>query len=360
MGEVYRARDQTLERDVAVKVLSPGVVHDPERIARFRREAQLLAPLNRPSIATVYRFEESDDLHCLVMELVPGQTLEERLKAGALPVEEALPIGVAIAEALDAAHRQGITHRDVKPANIKLTLEGRVKVLDFGLAKLLAGGQALSFKRPDGRDCVGYFAQPSQSDDGPGVVVIQEWWGVDDNIKAVAERFAANGYRALVPDLYRGKVTLEAAEAAHLMGALDFKDAATQDVRGAVLHLKQRSPKVAAVGFCMGGAVSILVAIHVPEADAVSYWYGIPPPAAGDPRTIARPLQGHFAQHDPYFPPTMVDTLEAQLKQAGVVHEFHRYDAEHAFANDTGPHYDRAAADLAWQRCFGFLSKHCG
>jgi TolB-like protein/Tfp pilus assembly protein PilF len=142
MGEVYRARDETLERDVALKVLSPDVLNDPDRVARFRREAKLLAALNHPSIATVYRFEESEGLHCLVMELVLGQTLAERLRGGPLSPAEALPIGTEIAEALEAAHRQGITHRDIKPANVKVTPEGRVKVLDFGLAKLVAAASA--------------------------------------------------------------------------------------------------------------------------------------------------------------------------------------------------------------------------
>jgi carboxymethylenebutenolidase len=220
-------------------------------------------------------------------------------------------------------------------------------------------GHALSFQRPDGRECPGYYAQPAAGDDAPGVVLIQEWWGVDDFIKSAADRLAANGYRALVPDLYRGKVTLVDAEAAHLMGNLDFADAASQDVRGAASHLKLRSRKVAVLGMCMGGALSILAAIHVPELDAVSCWYGVPPPEAGDPATIRIPLQGHFAQRDPYFPPAMVDALEAKLKQGGVPHEFHRYQAEHAFGNDRSSHYDHVSAELAWQRSLDFLAKHC-
>jgi carboxymethylenebutenolidase len=194
-------------------------------------------------------------------------------------------------------------------------------------------------------------------DGAAGVVVIQEWWGLNEDIKSVAARFAASGYRVLVPDLYRGKVTLEAAEAAHLMGALDFQDATTQDVRGAARHLKERSGKVAVVGFCLGGAVSILAAIHVPEVDMVSCWYGVPPREAGDPSTIRIPLQGHFAQKDKYFPPSMVDALEASLRQGGVSYEFHRYEAEHAFGHEGAPYYDRAAAELAWQRTLAFLSR---
>jgi serine/threonine protein kinase/tetratricopeptide (TPR) repeat protein len=139
MGEVYRARDVKLGREVAVKVLSKALVGDRAHLARFRREAQLLASLNHPNIATVHGLEESGGSCCLVMELVPGQTLAERLTAGPLGVDEVLPICIQIAEALDAAHQKGITHRDIKPANIKVTPQGRVKVLDFGLAKSFAG-----------------------------------------------------------------------------------------------------------------------------------------------------------------------------------------------------------------------------
>jgi serine/threonine protein kinase/tetratricopeptide (TPR) repeat protein len=139
MGEVYRARDRTLGREVAIKVLPAAVLDDPEQLRRFRREAQLLASLNHPNIATVHGLEESGGLLCLVMELVPGQTLAERMSSGPLPVEEALPICSQIAEALEEAHGHGITHRDIKPANIKVTPAGRVKVLDFGLAKTVEG-----------------------------------------------------------------------------------------------------------------------------------------------------------------------------------------------------------------------------
>jgi serine/threonine protein kinase len=135
MGEVYTARDQRLERDVAVKVLRTAFAHDPERVERFRREAQMLAAFNHPNIATIYGLEESDHSLYLVMELVPGQTLAERLAHGRVPLWEALRISCQLAEALAAAHEKGIAHRDVKPANIKVTPEGRVKVLDFGVAK---------------------------------------------------------------------------------------------------------------------------------------------------------------------------------------------------------------------------------
>ena len=145
MGEVYRARDTKLGRDVAIKILPADFADDPERIARFLREAQVLAALNHQHIAQLYGFEEGgagegDRARALVMELVEGSTLADRLAHGPIPINEALPIARQIAEALHAAHDKGITHRDLKPANVALTLDGDVKVLDFGLAKPAGGG----------------------------------------------------------------------------------------------------------------------------------------------------------------------------------------------------------------------------
>ena len=135
MGEVYQARDTTLNRLVAIKVLLPAVANDPDRLTRFRREAQVLASLNHPHIAQVHGFEDVDGVHALVMELVEGPTLADRIVSGAIPINEALAIASQIADALEAAHEQGIIHRDLKPANIKVREDGTVKVLDFGLAK---------------------------------------------------------------------------------------------------------------------------------------------------------------------------------------------------------------------------------
>jgi len=140
MGVVYQARDSKLGRDVAIKVLPEAFAHDPERISRFQREAKMLGQLNHTNIATIYGLEHFNDTHYLVMELVPGDTLQQRVQRdGALPVEEALAIAKQIAEALEAAHEKSIIHRDLKPANVKVTPEGKVKVLDFGLAKAFAG-----------------------------------------------------------------------------------------------------------------------------------------------------------------------------------------------------------------------------
>ena len=135
MGEVYRARDTKLDRDVALKVLPQAFTDDPDRLARFEREAKVLASLNHPNIGSIYGLEEAEGQKALVLELVEGPTLAERIKQGPIPVDEALPIAKQIAEALEAAHEQGIIHRDLKPANVKVKDDGTVKVLDFGLAK---------------------------------------------------------------------------------------------------------------------------------------------------------------------------------------------------------------------------------
>jgi serine/threonine-protein kinase len=144
MGEVYRSRDTKLNRDVALKILPEAFALDGDRIARFRREAQVLAALNHPHIAQIYGFEDSGSTHALVLELVEGPTLADRIARGPIPLEEALPIATQIAEALEAAHEQGIIHRDLKPANIKLRDDGTVKVLDFGLAKALEPASAIT------------------------------------------------------------------------------------------------------------------------------------------------------------------------------------------------------------------------
>jgi eukaryotic-like serine/threonine-protein kinase len=144
MGEVYQAKDQTLGRAVAIKVLPEEFAKDADRIARLQREAKLLASLNHPNIAAIYGLEESNGTNFLVMELVEGQTLADGIKGGAIPVEEALKLALQISEALEAAHEKGVIHRDLKPANIKVTPDGKVKVLDFGLAKAYVGDQDLN------------------------------------------------------------------------------------------------------------------------------------------------------------------------------------------------------------------------
>ena len=137
MGEVYRATDTNLGRQVAIKVLAQTFAQDLDRLARFEREAKTLASLNHPNIAIIHGFEKAQGVHALVLELVDGPTLADRIAQGPIPLDEALPIAKQIAEALEAAHERGIIHRDLKPANIKVRSDGTVKVLDFGLAKAM-------------------------------------------------------------------------------------------------------------------------------------------------------------------------------------------------------------------------------
>jgi len=217
-----------------------------------------------------------------------------------------------------------------------------------------------NFTRPDGKQCPGYFAWPEGSSDSPGVVVIQEWWGLNDQIEGVADRLAAAGYRALAPDLYRGELTLEAEEARHRMEGLDFMDAASQDVRGAVAALKQEGGRVGVMGYCMGGALSVLAAVYVPEADAVSAWYGLPPEEAIVVERIRAPVQGHFGYRDSIVPMRRVDDLERRLEARGRSCDFHRYDADHAFGNEQGANYQPEAARQAWQRTLDFFGEHLG
>jgi carboxymethylenebutenolidase len=226
-------------------------------------------------------------------------------------------------------------------------------------------GRSVSFNRPDGKSVNGYLAEPKGGAKAPGMVVIQEWWGMNDQIRGVADKLAAAGYRALVPDLYRGKSTVEAKEAEHLMKGLNFGDAAGQDIRGAVRFLKTESQKVGVTGFCMGGALTLLSACNVPEASAGVIWYGYPPLEYVDASKIKVPLLGHFATRDQAFPIGTVDELEKKLRAASVKFEFHRYDAKHAFANETANEkglemleYNPRAAATAWDRTMDFLAKN--
>jgi carboxymethylenebutenolidase len=215
-------------------------------------------------------------------------------------------------------------------------------------------GTMIEFARPDGGKTKGYLAMAGQG--RPGVVVIQEWWGLNDQICGVADRFARAGYYALAPDLYKGRVTAAPDEANHLMTGLDFADATHQDLRGAAQQLKRQSADLAVMGFCMGGALTIAAAVHIPEFDAAVCFYGIPPKEFADPAKVRVPLQGHFANKDDWCTPAAVDDFEKALKQTGITHEIYRYDAAHAFANERSAAYDVAAANQAWDRMAAFLA----
>lgn len=217
-------------------------------------------------------------------------------------------------------------------------------------------GQMIDIRRPDGGSIRGYLASAGQG--RPGVVVIQEWWGLNDQICGVADRFARAGYNALAPDLYKGRVTQQPDEAGHLMNGLDFPGATHQDIRAAAQHLKSLGGKVAVMGFCMGGALTIAASVHVPEVSAGVCFYGIPPKELADPAAIRIPFQAHFANKDDWCTPAAADALEEAMKAAGQSPEVYRYDAGHGFFNERRADvYDANCAQQAWDRMSAFLGK---
>lgn len=218
-------------------------------------------------------------------------------------------------------------------------------------------GQMIDFKRPDGSECKGYYAAAGV--ERPGIVVIQEWWGLNPQICSVADRFAADGYNALAPDLYHGRVTQDRDEASHLMNGLDFAGATFQDIRGAVAQLQASgNGKVAVMGFCMGGALTVASAVHLPEVNAAICFYGIPPADFADPRHIRIPFQGHFATRDTWCTPDAVRRLEEAMRSTGQQPEIYRYEADHAFFNKLRPEvYSPVAAELSWERSIAFLKR---
>lgn len=223
-------------------------------------------------------------------------------------------------------------------------------------------GTSITFKRPDGKDATGYLANAAKSN-APGVVVIQEWWGLSDQIKGMCDRFAVAGFDALAPDLYNGVVVpYHDTDAANKeMTSLNFIEATEQNVRGAAQYLKRNGAKVGLTGFCMGGAVTIIGACKIPELTAGVAFYGIPPEQAAKPADVKIPLQGHFANKDDWCTPAAVDAFEKAMKAANKSIEIFRYDADHAFVNEQRVSvHDRAAAELAWGRATDFFRKQLG
>jgi len=222
-------------------------------------------------------------------------------------------------------------------------------------------GTSISFRRPDGKEATGYLAKAGRAN-APGVVVIQEWWGLQDQIKGITDRFALAGYDALAPDLYAGTVVPyhDREAAGKEMVSLNFIDATEQTVRGAAQLLKKSGAKVGLTGFCLGGAVTIIGACRIPELSAAVCFYGIPPESVAKPADIKVPFQAHFANQDDWCTPAAVDAFEAALKAAGRNAEVFRYDASHAFVNEQRDVYDRAAAELAWGRTLKFWATHLG
>jgi carboxymethylenebutenolidase len=226
-------------------------------------------------------------------------------------------------------------------------------------------GSMITYRRPDGKDVQGYLAKPEKLEGAAAIVVIQEWWGLNDQIRGVADRYAKSGYLALVPDLFRGKSTVEEEEASHLLGALDFADAAGQDIAGAVQYLKTQSERVGVTGYCMGGALTLLALCNVPDVAAGVVWYGFPPLEYIDASKIKAPVLGHWADQDAFFPAETVGALETKLTEAKVDVEFHRYLAYHGFANETAvgagrisrTQFDPVWSQLAWDRTLTFFGR---
>ncbi|MEX3969654.1 dienelactone hydrolase family protein [Paraburkholderia caribensis] len=226
-------------------------------------------------------------------------------------------------------------------------------------------GSMVNFNRPDGQQLDGYLSLPRRQEGAPAVVVLQEWWGVNDQIRCVADRFANAGYIALVPDLYRGKSTVEQEEAHHLMEGLNFSEVASQDIAGALQYLKALAQRVAVTGFCMGGALTMLALTHHPEFAAGAVWYGFPPIELLDASKIKTPVVAHWATQDAFFSLESVGEIEKRFQEAGVEYEFHRYLAHHGFANETavGPgrisftQYDPVWSQQAWDRTLTFFAR---
>jgi carboxymethylenebutenolidase len=213
-----------------------------------------------------------------------------------------------------------------------------------------------------GQELAGYLREAPGGKARGAVVLIHEWWGLNDHIRGIADRLAGEGFTVFATDLYGGRTTKDATEAEQLMGALDWGKA-TAALRAATEALRQRSPgtKVALMGFCMGGALTLLAAANDPTLDAAVPFYGIPPEQAADVSRIRAPVLGHFARNDDWCTPARVDALEQKLKEAHVAADIHRYDAGHAFFNDTRPEvYSPDNAKTAWTRTVAFLHAKLG
>lgn len=221
-------------------------------------------------------------------------------------------------------------------------------------------GEMVSFQS-NGGTADGYLSLPA-SGKGPGVIVIQEWWGLVPHIKEVCDRFAAEGYVALAPDLYHGESTKSPDEAGKLMMALRI-DEAERDLRGAIGYLLNHAAtsgeKVGTVGFCMGGALSLYAASKNPQVGACVVFYGIHPNVKPDLRSLQAPVLGIYAELDGYVTPAVVRELEAKLKQHGKNVEMHIYPGvDHGFFNDTREVYNETAAKDAWRRVLAFCREH--
>ena len=222
-------------------------------------------------------------------------------------------------------------------------------------------GSMVNFQRPDGQSLQGYLATPVQAN-APAVVVIQEWWGLNDQIRGVADRLAAAGFQALEPDLYRGQSTVEAEEAHHLMSGLNFGEAASQDIRGAVQYLKTRASKVGVTGFCMGGSYALMLPCVNEAIKAAVPFYGQVPNPDTPLQKLSAPVLYFYGEDDGWITKADVQRLTAALKKYNKSGEIKIYPgAPHAFFRDNDPSvYRPEAAKDAWARTKGFFKQHLG
>ena len=221
----------------------------------------------------------------------------------------------------------------------------------------------VTFKGKSGGDVSGELAEPTGDAKAPAVVLIQEWWGINEHIKSLAERLAREGFLVVAPDLYHGKVAKDAGEAMQLMTELDTL-AAMKDIAGAVSYAKEHARsngKVGVIGFCMGGALSFAAACHVEGLSAIVPFYGTPAPDKVDYAKVTAPILAHFAKNDEWATVAKAEAIKATLDAMGKYMQLEVYDAGHAFVNDTRPEaYDEKSAKLAWQRTVDFLKKNLG
>ncbi len=217
----------------------------------------------------------------------------------------------------------------------------------------------IEFASSDGHIVQGYLAEPDSRSHAPAVVVIHEWWGLQEQIKKICDRYAEAGFRALGVDLYGGEVAKNAKRAGELMGSLDFKEAAISIVGGAVRFLKKGSGRVGVTGYCMGGAVTVLSAACVEGVDAAVAFYGLPDPKSYDSHKIAMPFMAHFANRDEWCTPEKAKAFIKALKSFNTNGQGWFYEADHAFCNDRRPEvYSPEAAAQAWERTITFFKDH--
>lgn len=219
----------------------------------------------------------------------------------------------------------------------------------------------VSFKSKTGGDVSGELAEPSGSGKAPAIVLLQEWWGLNDHVKDLTERFAKDGFLVLAPDLYHGKVTTDMTEAGKLMTELDTLKA-VQEIAGAVAFLKEHprgNGKVGVTGFCLGGALTLASACHVEGLAAAVAFYGLPPADKVDYAKVTAPVMMHVAKKDGWVTPEKAEEIRAKLDARKHPVELHLYEADHAFVNNTRPEvYDEKNAKIAWDRTVAFFKKH--